>query len=317
MTLLLLVLSIQSCNKDDDASSVEAKPLSPEEQENDKEFEENTGNAITLYGIDGENIVKIRDYDVEGGNLELQKDVSKHMEIWELVKKIVPSDYLPKIKEFKIYAGIFKEKDNVVAGYVVPDNSLSVWQMGIAIDYAYLGGFNKNNNLTFTITHEFGHILTLNKTQLDGSVEKSNCTNFFIDELKACSKKEAYINKFENEFWKDIWGDYTNAQSTESGKKEFYEKYESHFITEYASSTIKEDIAEVFSFFVAIDEKPIDNSVKYLKINSMYNYPELISLRNYIRGNISKSSKTNKIFFAPRIVKVANRELKIHNCRWH
>ncbi len=143
---------------------------------------------ITLYKIEGDNISKIADYKVTGQELEYQKDVAKHNEIWDLVKKIVPSNQRSKMNEFLIYNG------NQSAGFVVQTKQdLSTWKMGIAINYAYQGGFNSGGELAYTIIHEFGHVLTLDKTQLDASITEANCTNYFPGE--GCAKENSYINE--------------------------------------------------------------------------------------------------------------------------
>ena len=73
--------------------------------------------------------VEIKDFDVKGAELSLQQDVQKHMEIWELVKKIVPLSHRSKMSEFLIYAG----ERTGTAGFVVETNAdLSKWKMGIA-----------------------------------------------------------------------------------------------------------------------------------------------------------------------------------------
>lgn len=115
---------------------------------------------ITLYKVDGEDIIKIQDYKVEGALLEFQKDIAKYQEIWKLSKKNIPLSYRLKISEFLVYHGAA----SWTSGFVDPTiNNLSKWQFAIAIDYAYKDGSNADGEVVFTILHEFGHILTLNK----------------------------------------------------------------------------------------------------------------------------------------------------------
>ena len=75
---------------------------------------------------------------------------------------------------------IFAGEDNGTAGYVYnTKDDLSKWEMGIAIYFAYEGGFNADGELAYTIIHEFGHILTLEIAQVDASVSENSCTNYF------------------------------------------------------------------------------------------------------------------------------------------
>ena len=64
-----------------------------------------------------------------------------------------------------------------------------------------------------------------------------------------------------------------------------YEKYQDRFVTDYAATNPGEDFAEVFSFFVTQDEAPRGQKLADQKIRLLYEFPELVSLREQIRGN--------------------------------
>lgn len=287
---------IQSCDKDDinpEPNAVTDTGTPPDTNGdnngngNPDPNGDNQGNAgengeITLYRVEGGNIVKQTDFKVSGTSLEFQKDTQKHQEIWELTKKIIPLNYLSKMSRFMIFAG---EADGT-AGYVYNTaQDLSKWEMGIAIDFAYQGGFNAGGELAYTIVHEFGHILTLDNTQLDASISENDCKNYFVGE--GCAKEAAYINKTYNKGWVDIWSEFREVQQKDSqeASEAFYNKYTSRFVTNYASTNPAEDIAEVFATFVTRNGGVNGSSIAEEKIQIMYDHPELISLRNYIKGN--------------------------------
>lgn len=240
---------------------------------------------ITLYNVIGDNIIKKTDYKVTGKELEFQKDTKKHQEIWELTKKVIPPSYRSKMSRFMIFTG---EGDGT-AGYVyntAPD--LSKWEMGIAIDFAYYNGsFNEGGELAYTIIHEFGHILTLDNTQVDASISQNSCQNYFTGE--GCTKSMAYINKLYSKFWSDIADEHSQLGENQSEQENFYQKYRDRFVTGYASTNPGEDIAEVFATFITRNGGVNGNSIAEQKIQLMYEHPELITLRNYIRGNTASS----------------------------
>lgn len=239
---------------------------------------------ITLYRVDGSDLVKVQDYNVSGTALEFQNDTAKHQEVWELVKKIIPDNYLSKISDFILFAG----EASGTAGYVFETaNDLSTWRMGIAIDFAYEGGFNANGELAYTIIHEFGHILTLDNTQVDSSIAEDNCQNFFTGE--GCANTDSYINKLQRRFWGDIWNEFMVAREDFDQLDQFYNKYQDRFVTAYAATNPGEDIAEVFATFVTRNDGPNGNSIAEQKIKLMYDHAELVSLRNFIRGNMASS----------------------------
>ncbi|WP_109437098.1 hypothetical protein [Aquimarina sp. AU119] len=279
--LSIITFSILSCSNDDDG----AKPI---ESTDNNQNEDNSLKNLTLYKVDGENIIKQKDFDVTGNALVLQKDIKKHQEIWNLTKKIIPLDYRSKMNEFMIYYGDESEEEGVL-GYVVErTKDLSKWQMGIAIDYAYEGGFNAKGELAYTIIHEFGHIITLDDTQVDSSIEESNCQNFYTGE--GCARDNSNINQLQKKHWADIWDEFQNANS-ETEAQAFYDKYKDRYVTQYASTNPGEDIAEVFATFTTREKGVSGNSKAEQKIQIMYDDDKMIKLRNYIRGNIAKSNR--------------------------
>ncbi len=236
---------------------------------------------ITLYRVNGETIEKVRDYNVSGQDLVYQKDVAKHQEIWGLVKKIVPLSHRSKMTEFMIYNG----ETSGSAGYVFEvKRDLSAWQMGIAINFS-----NNRRELVYTIIHEFGHILTLNDTQLNASISQSTCSNYYPGE--GCSNSNSYINKSYQRYWSDIWSEFQQIGNNQSAHQQFYERYQNRFVTNYAATNPGEDIAEVFATFVTQRNKPSGSTIAEKKILLMYEHSELVELRNYIRGN----SVTNRL----------------------
>jgi len=235
-----------------------------------------TDGEITLYRVAGSAIEKIRDYQVSGQDLVYQNDVTRHQELWRLTKDVVPQSHRNYMNEFMIYNGEVTGS----AGYVYETaEDLSTWQMGLAINYA-----DDQNELLYTIIHEFGHILTLNNTQLDSSISSGSCSNYFPGE--GCAKAAAFINKLYSLGWADIWNEYQQAQGSASTMQTFYNQHQDRFVTNYAATNPGEDIAEVFATFVTMTERPAGNNIAERKILLMYDEPELVQLRNYIRGNL-------------------------------
>ncbi len=293
--LVLLFITYTSCNQDDSIFEPDAIDNTDTNTVDEGNVDEGNNNEssdegeITLYRINGDHLEKIKDYNVSGNDLKLQKDTKKHQEIWALVKKIIPLSHRNRINEFVLYNGEKGES----AGFVVQSSEdLSTWKMGIAIDYAYEGGFNANGELAYTIIHEFGHVLTLDKTQVDSSITENDCGTFFTGE--GCSKEASFINQSYQKFWKDIWDEFATAGEDQTKQEAFYTKYSSRFVTNYASTNPGEDSAEVFAVFVTSKNKPTGNAIADQKINLMYTYSDLVSLRDYIRGHLSSNAKQSQ-----------------------
>ncbi len=278
------ITEIDDIHNNDDDTHDEGEEV----EDFDESYHEAEGGSITAYKIEGADLIKTKDYDVSGDLKEAQEDTDKHQEIWELVKKIIPQRYFPKISEFVIYWGAIEES----AGYVVEtQDDLSTWKLGIAIDEAYYGGFNADGELAYTIIHEFGHILTLDNTQLDASISETNCQNYYPGE--GCAKTNSYINVIQTNFWSDIWDEYLDAQDSEKALNDFYNRYQSYYVTQYAATNPGEDVAEVFATFVTSTTNVTPSTIAEQKIQVMYNRPELVALRDFIRGNINRSKSSS------------------------
>ncbi len=267
--VVLCNLIIVGCNNDDDSGGAVSE-----------------NGDITLYRVDGNAIIKVKDYPVTGKNLEFQKDTNKHQQIWNLTKQIVPKEHLTRITEFLI----FGSNDGTLA-FVSPKNGkFEKWQMGIEINAAFAGGFNVKGELTSTIVHEFGHVLTFDKSQADPTVSASDCTNYYDPDFFTCATDNSYLDNLYQKHWVDIWSDYKKIKN-ESQRTEFYNKNKTRFVTPYASTDPSEDIAEVFAAFVTQKDKPNGTKGADKKVQMLYDRPALVGLRNFIRGNISKNGK--------------------------
>lgn len=252
------------------------------DQSNDTDFGDDTGETsgdgtLTTYKIDGDNITKIKDYTVSNNLLSFQQDKQKHQEMFSYYTRLIPAKYRTKITEFVVFHG-----GGELGGYVAPidENDLSQWKMGLAIDLSGdLNNIDVQEEFAYVTIHEFGHVLTLSDEQVAVG-DDGNCTTFHTGE--GCSFRESYINELYKLGWKDIYPEFQNIETQEESEA-FYTKYQDRFVTDYAATNPGEDVAEVFAVFVTQDEQPTGASIADQKVRLMYNYPELVDLRNSIR----------------------------------
>jgi hypothetical protein len=155
-------------------------------------------------------------------------------------------------------------------------------------------------DLTYTLLHEQGHLLTLNTEQVPPSEaifqfpdnetvrkqEAAACQQYFTGE--GCSKPDSYMDEFFTRFWQQRLYEEWEQIDLEKDKdtraallKDFYRMYQDQFLSRYASSSPVEDIAESWSFFV-LSPKPESNSIANEKILFFYEYPEMVELRMQI-----------------------------------
>ncbi|MCT4620019.1 MAG: hypothetical protein N4A62_11595 [Marinisporobacter sp.] len=237
-------------------------------------------------------------YDVKNGNInykpinnhtikELSKeDIQKHQDIWERSKKLIPASYLGRIVSFEMNTD---GKENVLAHVNSPDESNKIWRLAVDIKDV----FGKNGKFTKefdqTLIHEFGHILTLNDSQMMKERNENSAT-YTTDE--GTTKTQAYLNQFYNKFWKGIhkeWEKANQAEVDEYGENQaildFYEKYKDQFVSDYAATNPEEDIAESFRVFIT-EKKPKGKTVEQQKILFFYQFKELVKMREEMRLNL-------------------------------
>jgi hypothetical protein len=154
-------------------------------------------------------------------------------------------------------------------------------------------------DFTFTLIHEYGHLLTLNAEQVkvaehvfynpeddDAYFEAlDNCSTYFTGE--GCAKPDSYFYLFYDEFWADTYDEWLAIEMIEDDDAYydaldvFFAGREDEFVTEYAMTNPGEDIAESWAVFVT-HPKPAGDMIAEEKVLFFYQFPELVELRSEI-----------------------------------
>jgi hypothetical protein len=254
------------------------------------------GTYLVTYLIDNENLTEPYYYeDISSDLLDEQDNFEAHQELWNYFAAVIPYEYRPHLVEFSIFTD---GESNTLAAVAQTYNEPELW--GLEVDIA---DTNDYYYLSFTLVHEFAHLLTLGPNQVPPSLaifnnpddndiyldEISACSNYFPGE--GCSNTDSYINRFYNQFWTNIYEEWNEINLEEDEDlyyeklDDFYYQYEDQFLTDYAATNPAEDIAESFGFFV-FAEKPAGNSIAEQKILFFYQFPELVAMRTEILNNL-------------------------------
>jgi hypothetical protein len=253
---------------------------------------------LVTYSVNGDEINDPHYETVPADLKEEQHDVAAQESIWNYFTSIIPPEQRDLITE---YAIITDGKSNILAAVSQTYDDPSLWALEVDIEDS-----DDYYNLTFTLIHEFGHLLTLNPSQVPPSIDVFNnpdddviyqnaiasCSNYFPGE--GCSNPDSYINAFYQRFWPDIYAEWQKIDSIENEDiyyrklDEFYAKYEDQFVTDYAVTNTAEDIAESWSFFI-LSPEPDGNTIADEKVRFFYDYPELVDLRQKILNRLCVS----------------------------
>jgi hypothetical protein len=227
--------------------------------------------------------------------LPYQADTAAQQVIWAYFAKIIPADQRKGLISYVIATdGV----GHVLASMAFLTSELTEWKLSVDIVDAV-----DPTNMTYTLIHEFGHLLTLNRTQVtpdikllehpDGqqvrATETAACPQYLS--LEGCSQSNSIINLFYQKFWVKLYPSWVTFNSENDPVKydrllgEFYLAHQDQFVTPYSVTSPEEDLAETWAHFI-FGVKPTGNNIADQKILFFYGYPDLVKLRNQIVNNI-------------------------------
>jgi len=148
----------------------------------------------------------------------------------------------------------------------------------------------------YTLVHEFGHLLTLNNTQIQPTQKQTQEEDEPYLTIEGQALENSYINIFVKKFWAGgLLNEWDHIQKKycfieqKSCLEKLYGLYQENytdFLTDYAAESPEEDIVESWTAFVLHDRIAEPQTVAEQKINFFYQFPELIKYRKTIRKNI-------------------------------
>lgn len=248
---------------------------------------------LVTYTVNGDAITNPV-YDTVPNDLKGEQQNSVlQKEAWQMFAALIPTKDRQIVTKYIVFTDGFE--DTLAMADLTDDYKHWVMEVDIA-------DLENKDQLLFTLIHEYGHILTLNASQVTADQEAlNNQKNLDLLEKKAaacpyyftgggCSLPNSYINAFYDRFWPDIndeWRKIDLLQYNEdlspyyAGLFNFYQAHRDQFVDDYAATHPTEDIAESFTYFV-FSPRPAGNSIKDQKIAFFYDYPELVELRQNI-----------------------------------
>jgi hypothetical protein len=263
----------------------------PNEDLSEEYFDQNFDNKNEWEGAESSQNQENYDasYTIDGDDINLKKwnKEASHEEIWKLFTKLIPLYYR---RDFKLYSVYEDSKSDTIASVVQDSNENTKWNMDVNKALFYDEAWKlTTKESTHTLIHEFAHVLSLGKSQVDylptnlafeSSIDrfKEKCSSTFLSE--GCLKKQSYLQAFITDFWTKA-----GVIATEGKGQFIYEWQESEFVTDYAATNPAEDIAESFTYFI-LKPKPAGETMAEKKILFFYQYDELVKLRNLIRNRL-------------------------------
>ncbi len=246
---------------------------------------------LAIYPVNGDQIGPVLLQDVPESLQTYQNETSLQLQSWNLFIQLIPAS---DRQELEYYQVITDGPGNVLASVEPTSKDPRRWVL--KIDVADAGD---TKNLVYTLIHEFGHLLTLNATQVPPDLKVFNqpdnhfiyeqeaaaCTGYFTGE--GCSLPRSYINNFFNRYWPGVYGEWQKIDDIQNDQRRqdrldlFYDKYHDQFVDDYAVTDPAEDIAESWTYFI-LSPKPEGKTVTDQKILFFYEDANLVQLRSSI-----------------------------------
>ncbi len=250
---------------------------------------------LVIYRVSGDKIGDPSPVSVPRDLRKYQKDFPLQQGAWRLFTTLIPLDQRRMVHEYVV---VTDGPGQLLAGVEQTSDDPDAWVLAVDIaDVPY------TKNLVFTLLHEFGHLLTLNASQVPPDLkvfqhpdddhlyfqEVAACPGYFPGE--GCSLPDSYINTFYERFWGDLYTEWQKIDDiVEEGKRQnkleaFYRTYKDRFVDSYAVTSPEEDIAETWAFYV-VSPRPQGDSIAEQKVLFFNEYPELVQLRAQILANL-------------------------------
>lgn len=222
-------------------------------------------------------------------------DDAKYREVWNRFTTLFPETARKDVVRFEISSD--GKEGSLAATYALEENPMQ-WALVVDdVDAFADNGTMNTQDLTYSLIHEMGHLLTLNAREVppspaidDFAAARNACLpQFFTGE--GCSNKTSIINLFFQSFWKDIYATYADAFDSEDEENipDLYSENPNNFVSDYAASNPVEDIAESFTEFVLNDRNKKAVTIADKKQDFFYNHSSLVTLRSIIRQRLTLS----------------------------
>ena len=208
-------------------------------------------------------------YPVRGGQASITDP--EDALVWDYLCSILPLEARQKIAQFNL----FTDGTSNILAYTSPvqvDGVSDNTRFSISIDYYDVydenGAKRDWSKLTYTILHEYGHVLLEDETQVD--LTKGDSTHDPAAFIEGSFRKGFY-----DAFWSDL-GD------TGVGD---YDANPTHYVSRYGANYFHEDIADTFAVFV-LGGQPQGDTVAEEKLRFFWADPDMVALRAAIRQNL-------------------------------
>lgn len=252
--------------------------------------------TLVTYGLSGDELLapKFAEVPDQYSLPAYQLDRALHRQVWQFAAAVLPDEQQGWIDQIVFYT----DGAGGSLGAVVQTDDPHTWSL--ELDLMDAAGFPE---LSTTLVHELGHLLSLNDGQIVTDTEvfyhpddwqlyeqaQAACATYFL--YGGCSKPDSYLNAFFTGFWLENYGAWLEIDSIsdddrrEEAIHDFYHDHVDEFVSDYAATSPEEDLAESFTNFV-FNPAPTGDTLLEQKVLFFQRYPELVTLREQLQRSL-------------------------------
>ena len=214
-----------------------------------------------------------RTYDLSAGFDNLKADNEKDEKLLKLLADLIYPEDLA-LMQFSVYTDGLGGTLGYSSGLTDGSNRVMEYALDETDAFDESGEWRDYHKTIRTAVHEYGHILSLNSSQV--SLNKQDNTMPPVFYPKETYTQSASLRAYYERFWKNL--------DVKSGLERYAEVPE-EFVSAYGAGNMSEDFAEAFMLFM-LGNKPEDNSLAAEKILFFYDYEEFVARRDQIRMHL-------------------------------
>ena len=191
-------------------------------------------------------------------------DLARDSRLWDLVESTLPDDAVLSIRQMNVIS----DGRNATLG-MVHRSSVAPGSWVLSIDPA-----ETDEVLQDTMVHEYAHMLTLRTDDLtSNAASRTRCDGLRIE--IGCAKFGSALVVWHDEFW---------AETAEPAPMDTHK-----FVSEYASSSVHEDLAESFMAWT-LDRvaRPSPSAQVRARFAFFENRPEFVEARDAILAKLDR-----------------------------
>jgi hypothetical protein len=201
--------------------------------------------------------------------------------VWEVFLRVTSAPFASKVV-IEYLVGDAPNSDTLA--YVAKGEDHEYWSLAVNLDVAEYPDL-----LVPTLVHEYAHLLSLARGELDPAATANTCTTVHVWE--GCLRQTSMLWAFQERFWEGAVG----APGPENDDWEladaYYVEHEDDFVSDYAAMNVVEDFAESFMVYVmeevSLTGTIADGSIASAKVAFFAEYPELVAIRDRIRAEFA------------------------------